>query len=1178
MSSIRSLRNNRSSRYSSPATFASNHQEPEPAAQETIEVQPPQNGVERLPQSRLDHWVEPVVRHGVASFEDTKGLERVGVLEHMQPLGVAPNPKLLSRLKVNLSRPSASARGTPGQSEGVASPSVEPASAKDDAPSPVIDPELLIETPPLPLQPLPQTYHEPQPQLATFPQSTPPPVSDSFPQLSSPVIMSPPRGRPAKKEVEEMRVYGDENAVSPAFTNTSRQSRASPRHSSIQEHQKEERFKGYIRSAISKASQEGKDDVVSGLTSVLAEAGRDELLTALENISKYKGSVRVEQFKVFKHYIKKGIRKHRRNSSLYNYNNDDDDNDSNPSIPALSQQTPVAYVSSFHANIKKPSPVGSPKQSDTVTRSPLTLRTTFPDVSNNVSPPKLFLHSPSQTEHAPMDIPPSQHDESFPVLPQKRTPRKRRSSSTSSLSSAISVASSLEPVPNLLPGSNIRDQSSEAKPARSAGSRQAPIRAASSRATRLSGTDQQQTDLSQFEARNTKNLNIVNNNSEAKRRKLLNRIATAPDYDQAEVDRRRREFDRNLKRDVREGRETVHLRRPISIPEGEDDLTSITVEPRPPPPVIHPNSLVHATAQASSPATAEFPTVNGTSKKRDYDEFTRDDLSSRLSTPDTISSTDLPAPHIVNRLSSAAPSSRAPTPRAAKNGQMKPTQLIKGRTSLRTMISPKKPKNDGSSTGVIRAGPENDTVMTNGTGADAEENQNEDECRACGDAGLLVLCESCPNSFHPGCLEPPLDPDDPKLAEDQKWYCPLCEAKRRPETAKSDGFMSELISNVSDAYPKAYNLPQDIRDYFENVSTGADGEYVEAIVPPTNKRWPLRADNNGAVKLPNYKDIRDRQGNLRFCYKCGKGTDGERDMMPCDYCPKEWHLDCLDPPAPVVPKRIGADGKAPPPWRCPLHVDHDMIEISRAGGLETGMLGRIPRLRRPRRQVRSVQQSTSRPLYPNNGVIDIEHEPESEVTLKEIDMQGTVQKIPEKGIRLDFIAKANRDRYNEYVNKDARGIVSHQTWAKSWLPDHPRFRDQPAPLTSDITTPEQQEQRSRFYSLSLPDQQVILSLSDLKNSTNSTNGLNRSTTDRYMDDLVNVLIAEAPAEVSRQTNMSEVERLTVLEDLIKRRKDILTRASTNSGTTQADLPPMQTKSKKVDTPKVNGTLGHDHSE
>ena len=49
----------------------------------------------------LDDWNEPPLRTPAPSFEDHKGLERHGVLEHMAPLGSLPGQKVKSRLKLH---------------------------------------------------------------------------------------------------------------------------------------------------------------------------------------------------------------------------------------------------------------------------------------------------------------------------------------------------------------------------------------------------------------------------------------------------------------------------------------------------------------------------------------------------------------------------------------------------------------------------------------------------------------------------------------------------------------------------------------------------------------------------------------------------------------------------------------------------------------------------------------------------------------------------------------------------------------------------------------------------------------------------------------------------------------------------------------------------------------------
>lgn len=52
-------------------------------------------------QTSLGDWMEPPLRTPAPSFEDYKGLERQGVLEHMAPLGSFPNHKVKQRLKTH---------------------------------------------------------------------------------------------------------------------------------------------------------------------------------------------------------------------------------------------------------------------------------------------------------------------------------------------------------------------------------------------------------------------------------------------------------------------------------------------------------------------------------------------------------------------------------------------------------------------------------------------------------------------------------------------------------------------------------------------------------------------------------------------------------------------------------------------------------------------------------------------------------------------------------------------------------------------------------------------------------------------------------------------------------------------------------------------------------------------
>ena len=83
-----------------------------------------------MQQDKLDlpsEWKEPPLRTPAPSFEDYKGLERHGVLEHMAPLGAMPNQRV--RLRIKQHEPSR--RSTLGKTAEAAAGSKEPSKAPE---------------------------------------------------------------------------------------------------------------------------------------------------------------------------------------------------------------------------------------------------------------------------------------------------------------------------------------------------------------------------------------------------------------------------------------------------------------------------------------------------------------------------------------------------------------------------------------------------------------------------------------------------------------------------------------------------------------------------------------------------------------------------------------------------------------------------------------------------------------------------------------------------------------------------------------------------------------------------------------------------------------------------------------------------------------------------------------
>lgn len=88
-----------------------------------------------------------------------------------------------------------------------------------------------------------------------------------------------------------------------------------------------------------------------------------------------------------------------------------------------------------------------------------------------------------------------------------------------------------------------------------------------------------------------------------------------------------------------------------------------------------------------------------------------------------------------------------------------------------------------------------------------------------------MCCDGCPRSFHFKCVDPPLSEN--QLPDN--WFCNVCKALRNPPSNGNTGAFGALITVLEKKNPSAFHLPKDIREYFEGVRTGAEGEYEESV-------------------------------------------------------------------------------------------------------------------------------------------------------------------------------------------------------------------------------------------------------------------------------------------------------------------------------------------------------------
>ena len=119
-----------------------------------------------------------------------------------------------------------------------------------------------------------------------------------------------------------------------------------------------------------------------------------------------------------------------------------------------------------------------------------------------------------------------------------------------------------------------------------------------------------------------------------------------------------------------------------------------------------------------------------------------------------------------------------------------------------------------------------------GSMADSDnQGENVDFCSACGDQGKLLCCDGCIRSFHFKCLDPPVDEEHPP---EGRWFCHNCNNKRQePHGRSARGLFTMLEHNLAKQNPVAFSLPKSIREYYEGVGTGEDGEYEEVSAMKT---------------------------------------------------------------------------------------------------------------------------------------------------------------------------------------------------------------------------------------------------------------------------------------------------------------------------------------------------------
>jgi hypothetical protein len=106
------------------------------------------------------------------------------------------------------------------------------------------------------------------------------------------------------------------------------------------------------------------------------------------------------------------------------------------------------------------------------------------------------------------------------------------------------------------------------------------------------------------------------------------------------------------------------------------------------------------------------------------------------------------------------------------------------------------------------------------------QDDNDDYCSSCGGNGELICCDGCTRSFHFSCVDPVIMQDSMPV----EWFCNVCRTKRDPAGLPvHNGAFALILEKLDAKNSSAFRLPVTVRDAFEGVRTGADGEYEEIV-------------------------------------------------------------------------------------------------------------------------------------------------------------------------------------------------------------------------------------------------------------------------------------------------------------------------------------------------------------
>uniref|UniRef100_A0A8R1Y0N9 PHD-type domain-containing protein n=1 Tax=Onchocerca volvulus TaxID=6282 RepID=A0A8R1Y0N9_ONCVO len=192
---------------------------------------------------------------------------------------------------------------------------------------------------------------------------------------------------------------------------------------------------------------------------------------------------------------------------------------------------------------------------------------------------------------------------------------------------------------------------------------------------------------------------------------------------------------------------------------------------------------------------------------------------------------------------------------------------------------------------------------------------NSQYCSSCMEGGELLCCDRCPASFHLMCHEPPIERSS---IPSGKWLCNRCtHAVAYDASPKTMKKVPKLDLDCSSLETRRNHATiSNIMEQNTHGGLSALAVLADAALATNAEQFSLPHDLSCEIP-PLPFDERMASTHLvpppkALCHLCASRNE-KSAMIQCDFCSLCYHLDCLTPPLPSVPKDK---------WMCPAHVEH----------------------------------------------------------------------------------------------------------------------------------------------------------------------------------------------------------------------------------------------------------------